>query len=157
MKNLILYGPFFFQGLFILLDEMVFHRRRGLPRWEIWGHPLDSISVAIPFAIAGFFPFEPSSQFNFMSFSIFSSLFVTKDEFIHSKVCTSQEQFLHALLFILHPTAFFCAYQIWEEGERIFILQAHFSLVLLFTFYQILYWGVSWNFLQRKIKQKSIK
>ncbi len=39
--------PFALQGLAILVDEFYFHRRRGLPIWERWGHPLDTLSLLI--------------------------------------------------------------------------------------------------------------
>ncbi len=39
--------PVLMQGLAMFVDEFVFHRRRGLPRWERLGHPLDTLMVAL--------------------------------------------------------------------------------------------------------------
>ncbi|HWU42647.1 MAG TPA: hypothetical protein VN132_04380, partial [Bdellovibrio sp.] len=33
------------QGSIMLIDEFFFHHKRGLPRWERIGHPLDTITV----------------------------------------------------------------------------------------------------------------
>ena len=42
---MLLYLPFAVQGLAILVDEFWFHHRRGLPRWERLGHPIDTLPL----------------------------------------------------------------------------------------------------------------
>src|SRR5690606_8631765 len=84
------------QGTLMLVDEFLFHRRRGLPRWERIGHPLDTLTVLIPVALTTVFP--PTAAFTgaFLAMALFSCLFVTKDEWIHARHCAPGEQWLHA-------------------------------------------------------------
>ena len=41
----LLLTPFILQALLIFFDEGVFHLKRGLPKWERIGHPVDTLSV----------------------------------------------------------------------------------------------------------------
>ena len=43
--------PLALQALAMLVDELHFHRQRGLPRWERLGHPLDTLSVLACYAL----------------------------------------------------------------------------------------------------------
>lgn len=143
--------PLILQGVFIITDEFLFHRARGLPKWEIWGHPLDTFTVAVPFGIVTFTAYSPTLLNIFIFLSVVSCLFVTKDEFIHAHVCSKGEHWLHAVLFILHPTAFFAAGILWKEGVAHEALKIQFVLILLFMLYQILYW----SFYGPRLNQKS--
>ena len=44
------------QGLAMLVDELLFHRRRGLPRWERIGHPIDTLSVLACYGVSLWLP-----------------------------------------------------------------------------------------------------
>lgn len=137
-----LFLPLVLQSLLILIDEVYFHRKRGLPDWEVYGHPLDSLSVAAPFAVVVFAPFSPASLTLYLVLAAFSSLFITKDEFLHAHVCTPMEHWLHSLLFVLHPIVFMAAGWLWYLGEGVWFLRAQLGLVLCFTLYQFLYWKI---------------
>ena len=89
--------------------------------------------------------------------SVFSCLFVTKDEPVHSKHCTSGEHWLHAMLFILHPLVLVSAGLLWPGWrrqtfslirytgfERNFLL-GNTLLTLAFGLYQLIYWNFLWS------------
>lgn len=142
--------PLVAQGLLILVDEFYFHYKRRLSTWEIWGHPLDTLTVALPIALAILSPITPKSFAIFIFLSLFSSLFVTKDEFVHAKVCTAGEHWLHSLLFLLHPMVFMSIFFLWSTGHANILIFMHLSLLVSFMIFQILYWGRPWQFLKTK-------
>jgi hypothetical protein len=92
----------------------------------------------------------------FAGLSVFSCLFVTKDELVHSKHCHPAVHWLHALLFSLQPFALLSAGSLWpachqqtlsfirDTGfERKFLL-ADALLTLAFGLYQLVYWNFLW-------------
>jgi hypothetical protein len=135
--------PFILQGICMVVDEFYFHEKRGLARWESLGHPLDSLTV---FVSLGFLlmakPIEGNAAI-FLGLSIFSCLFITKDEWVHRTECTGLENWLHAVLFVLHPIIFLCAGLLWWRGET-FLLQVQVAIVGVFMLYQLLRWNISW-------------
>ncbi len=136
-----IYLPFILQGICMLVDEFYFHHKRGLPRWERLGHPLDTLTV---FAALGSL-LLPSVNLNlYLGLSIFSCLFITKDEFVHKEECPASEQWLHSVLFILHPILFLCAYWLWQENDFGF-LRIQTGIIVAFLFYQILRWSIPWR------------
>ena len=142
-----LWGPFLLQGVMMAVDEFYFHHRRGLPRWERLGHPLDSLTFLLCIVFTVNFPFTEENKNIFLWISIFSCLFVTKDEFIHKKLFSSLEHWLHSLLFILHPIVLICAYHLWKSetpfGVRFLIGQMW--ILIGFLIYQTLYWNILWK------------
>lgn len=133
--------PFFLQGFAIFFDEFYFHHKRRLPLWERIGHPIDTISVLLCFL---YLIFNDPSFFHlkiYIGLSIVSCLLVTKDEFVHTEKCDAKENWLHAILFILHPITFLAASVIWfnHQDPRYLIGQA--VIMTIFVIYQIVYWG----------------
>lgn len=138
--------PALLQMLAMAADEGIFHRRRGLPLWERIGHPLDTLTVAACYAwLIKVPPTAPHALLGYVSLAAFSSLFITKDEFVHSAVCNAQETWLHALLFVLHPIVFMAFYVIWVAGEHLWIVQVQFGLTLALVVYQVVYWSILWK------------
>ncbi len=45
LNSIFLFIPFALQTCCMAVDEVHFHRQRGLPRWERLGHPLDTLTV----------------------------------------------------------------------------------------------------------------
>jgi hypothetical protein len=140
--------PFGLQALVLFLDEFYFHHRRGLPRWEVIGHPLDTLTALIPLGIAFFYDWTPQLSDFFIGLSFFSCLFVVKDELIHKDICPTMEMVLHGLLFVLHPILFLLIYLLWQDkggtvlsvpNQQVIGFQLFF--VGVFFFYQIFYWG----------------
>lgn len=133
--------PFILQGAVMFVDEFYFHHKRGLPLWEKIGHPLDSLSVLICYA---YIFFQNPTDFDmkvYIGLCAFSCLLVTKDEFVHTGKCDATENWLHSLLFILHPITFLSAGVIWKENLAPQFLMLQPIVILSFMIYQILYWG----------------
>lgn len=139
---IILLIPFVLQAVAIFFDEYYFHRKRGLPLWERIGHPVDTLSA---FACYAFISFNQPTELNiyiYVGLCAFSSLLVTKDEFVHTEKCEAKENWLHAILFILHPVTFFCAGLLWKEQVYLTYLFSFMVGTFLFMFYQIVYWSL---------------
>ncbi len=134
---LIVFGA---QGLLLIMDEFVFHYRREVPRWERIGHPLDTLTVLIPLVITVFLPAENPWIATFITLGIFSCLFIAKDEWVHARLCSGGEQWLHALLFVLHPLLFIAAWVLWKSGETGW-LAGQMILTAAFMIYQTVYWN----------------
>lgn len=154
--------PFALQALAIGVDEGYFHLRRGLPRWERIGHPLDTLTVILCMAYVLFIPFSTSALFGYIGLAGFSTFFITKDEFVHKERCPAAEMWLHAILFVLHPMALIAAGFIWPvvQGAEVapwiarwldnaprlhMFLWGQFAAMSLFCLYQIIYWNLVWK------------
>lgn len=125
--------PLVVQGIAMLVDEAWFHRRRGLPRWERIGHPLDTLTIAacLGWLLAG------GGLAGYVVLAIGSTLFVTKDEPVHAKLCTGGEQWLHAVLFALHPVVL-AAFVMLPHA----LLAGELAVVSGFLVYQAAYWNL---------------
>lgn len=130
------------QSVVMIIDESWFHRRRGLPDWERWGHPLDSFFFLIPIGIATYCPPTSTSLTAYIVAAIFSSLFVTKDEWVHAQICSAGEHWLHALLFLLHGPIFISIGTLWYVGAGLPFQPLIPPVIMLFTFVQIVYWSI---------------
>jgi hypothetical protein len=154
--------PFAMQALCILFDEYYFHIKRGLPKFERIGHPLDTFTVIVCLGFVLLIPYSVLAMKWYIALAIFSCLFVTKDEWVHKHVCPASEQWLHALLFVNHPIVLASMGMIWWRMSAIeppFWVQKWLShpqllqtmltsqavFVVLFFFYQIIYWNFIWK------------
>ncbi len=128
------------QGLAMLVDEAVFHRRRELPRWERIGHPLDTLTIVL--CLGWLLVTTPSHTTLgvYIGLAIGSTLFVTKDEFVHAKLCSGGEQWLHAILFVLHPIVLFAFGWMWSAGHTT-PLVGQLVVTTAFGVYQVVYWN----------------
>ncbi|HEX2613483.1 MAG TPA: hypothetical protein VHO02_07805 [Fibrobacteria bacterium] len=134
---------FVLQGAFMAVDEFGFHQRRSVPRWERIGHPLDTLTVLAPLLIAILLPPTAMWMAIFVGGAAFSCLFITKDEWVHARYCVPGEQWLHAVLFVLHPVLFLAMFLLWmTDDTKWLILQA--ILVSTFFLWQTLYWNGPW-------------
>jgi hypothetical protein len=130
----------------MLADEVWFHRRRGLPRWERVGHPLDTLTAVACYAwLVGSDPGRPHALAIYIGLAAFSCLFITKDEFVHARLCSGGESWLHSVLFVLHPIVFFASGVVWRSVYGPWILVTQLGLSLAFAIYQVAYWSFSWN------------
>lgn len=154
--------PFIIQSIVIGIDEGYFHLKRGLPRWERIGHPIDTLSVFGCMLFVLLVPFTALSLKYYIACAIASCLLVTKDEFVHKHHCPASENWLHALLFLNHPIVLTALGLIWYAGsengsshwltswldhpaELHRFLIAQTVSVLLFMLYQIVYWNFIWK------------
>ena len=129
----------------MLVDECLYHRRRGLPSWERVGHPIDTATVVACFA---WLLATRPSRGNVLVYGLlaaFSCLFVTKDEPTHAVSCSAGEHWLHAVLFLLHPVVFIAAGYLWWTGSLRIVLVAGAVLTAGFGTYQLLYWNGPWR------------
>lgn len=141
----LLVAPFVVQAAAMLVDEGIFHRRRGLPRWERIGHPLDTLTVAACYAWLVVRPPSAENAWIYVGLAVFSSAFVTKDEPLHARRCTAAEHWVHALLFLLHPVTLAVAGVFWWTGTLRPVLLAQLAIVVVFGLHQALYWNVPWR------------
>ncbi len=132
--------PFFLQGVALFFDEFYFHRKRGLPAWERIGHPLDTLTVFVCYLYIHLAPATSEHLNVFVGLCVISCLFVTKDEFIHTQYCEAKENWLHAVLFLLHPITFLAAGFIWMNNLNPIFLLIQPVVIFCFAIYQFLYW-----------------
>lgn len=154
--------PFALQALGMVFDEGYFHIRRGLPKWERIGHPIDTCSVLACMGFILFVPFSTTTLIIYIVMATFSSILVTKDEFVHKEHCPAMENWLHALLFTLHPITLTSAGFMWpvvqgfevtpwigrwlNNSEALLLfLQMQFGIMFFFMIYQIIFWNVIWK------------
>jgi hypothetical protein len=166
--------PFVLQMLCMVADEFYFHSQRTLPRWERLGHPVDTLTVLLCWGVVLFVEPTPLAIALYAALSVFSCLFVTKDEWVHTTFCRAGEHWLHALLFLLHPLTFLSAGFVWRairspgapapafgwiqyEGFERTFFAVNAAVTLLFGLYQLIYWNLLWkNALQAKSTTASI-
>ena len=154
--------PFALQALAIAFDEGYFHVRRGLPKWERIGHPIDTLSVLLCMGFVLFVPFSSHALIYYCLLASFSTILVTKDEFVHKHHCPASENWLHAILFTLHPITLISAAFIWpvSQGAEVapwigrwlsapeqlsLFLKMQFGTMTLFLIYQIVFWNIVWK------------
>ncbi len=153
MQSLI-FIPFIVQFVVIILDELLFHVKRDLPKWERIGHPLDTLTVIACFSFVLWVPYSSSLIGWYVALALFSTLFVTKDEFVHKHHCPAAEQWLHALLFVNHSIMLCALGFIWPHLHGIelfsflpsipilyFLVVSQLIGATLFCLYQIIYWN----------------
>lgn len=160
MIDTLLFLPFIVQAIAIGIDEIYFHLKRGLPRWERIGHPLDTLSLLICLLFLLFVPYSFAMAKVYLGLALFSCLMVTKDEFIHKHHCPPLEHWLHAILFLNHPILLASAGLLWAANgagpawllevvsspflfHPFLCLQA--GLASFFMFYQAIYWNFVWK------------
>jgi len=139
---LLLFAPVLVQATAMLADEGWCHRRRGLPLWEKVGHPIDTLTTAFCYAWLSFVrPGAPHALPVYVGLALFSSLFITKDEFVHARLCGPLETWLHSVLFVMHPIVLACFGIAWLTGVSSWVFQVQLFITLAFASYQVLYWS----------------
>ena len=134
--------PALLQMVAMFFDELVFHRKRGLPQWERLGHPLDTLTAIAAYAwLVVMPPSSPHGISVYIALCAFSCLFITKDEFVHARVCEPTETWLHAVLFVLHPIVFLAFGVIWYFGLAPWVVKVELWLTLGLLFHQLVYWS----------------
>ena len=134
--------PVALQGVAMIVDEVVCHRRRGLPRWERIGHPLDTLTILACLGWLAVVSHDAAAALPvYVGLSIFSTLFVTKDEAIHARECGPGEHWLHAILFALHPIVLAAFAMMWWTGHHTMIA-IQLAVVGAFLTYQVVYWNL---------------
>lgn len=120
----------------IAIDEFYFHWKRGLARWERYGHPIDTLFFLL--ALGAIIQIETVGEPFAIAAAVLSSLVIIKDEFEHKKRSTGAENLLHALLFVLHPAVLYCCYLNRDQLSVGLLLPAAAFLVYQLGFWVIL-------------------
>jgi hypothetical protein len=150
--------PLGVQALAMLVDELHFHRRRGLGAWERIGHPLDTMTVLACLSWVLLVPPTDRAIAVYVGLALASCLFITKDEAVHAGHCRAGEHWLHAILFVVHPMSLASiglmwpavhaphdALPTWLHGvPAASIVTMQIVVTSLFCLYQILYWNLPW-------------
>lgn len=144
--------PFLLQAPLIIFDEWVFHVKRGLPKWERWGHPLDTFTVVLALSLPAFFSYSPPLFKTYIALAIFSCLMVTKDEWVHKHHCPPAEHWVHALLFLNHPVLMTAGGFLWvsELPWAATFLKSQVFFAITFMLYQAIYW----NFYGKRVEDQ---
>jgi len=127
------------QGLCMFVDEIFFHRKRELPGWERWGHPVDTVFFLLPLSLTALLPATPLWVALYIGLSVVSSLVITKDEWVHAKECAPGEHWIHALLFVLHPCVLIGTAELWLSGDALWFRQGFPSVIVVFASYQFIF------------------
>jgi hypothetical protein len=141
----ILFTPFILQGIAMFFDEFYFHHKRRLGQWERIGHPIDTLSILLCYLFVKLSLFSTFHFCIFLALAFFSSLLITKDEFVHKRECDAAECWLHGVLFVLHPMVLGSVCWIWYSPTPFLsqVLSIQLGLILCFMIYQITYWSFS--------------
>ncbi len=139
--NLLWMSPFLAQAGLMFIDEWICHERRGLGRWERIGHPVDTLTVIACYGLLTFSAPSTTALLIYLGLSVVSCLVITKDEGVHSAECGPLEQWIHALLFILHPVTLGAAAWAWWNGRG----QVAIPALLASTCGVLLYQWIRWN------------
>jgi hypothetical protein len=105
------------QALFLWGDEWLFHRARGLGRWERWGHPADAVAYALALAVPAYAPVQSPWVWAYVALAVLSALLITKDEWVHAVECPAGEHWVHAVLFLIHPAVLIFVGLLWLEDS----------------------------------------
>jgi len=142
----LLLAPVLLQMVAMAIDEGLYHRRRGLPRWERLGHPVDTASVLLCYGwLIATRPDQPNALAVYVAMAALSCLLVTKDEAVHAHRCQPGEHWLHALLFVLHPVVLGTVGLLWWSQRDLWLLPALLALTGGLLVYQIVYWSLLWR------------
>ena len=128
------------QAALMLVDERVFHRLRRLGARESWGHVADSLLFTAALAPAALLPPTRGAAVLYAGLALVSTILVTKDEWIHTRECKAAENWVHSLLFCLHPCVLIAVGALWTRGEGAFLRAGLPLVVAAYSFYQWLYW-----------------
>ena len=155
--------PLSVQALAMGFDELHFHRRRGLGRWERIGHPLDTLTLLACLVWILAAPPTKSHAVVYAALATVSCLFITKDERVHTEACGPAEHWLHALLFVVHPVVLLTYAWLWpslhgassvlgEEWPAVpspsfarNVVWTAFVTAVGFCLYQLSYWNGPWT------------
>ncbi len=127
------------QGMLLMYDDIVLHQRRGLPRWERIGHPIDTFFFALPIGLAAWKGSETSASV-YGGLALLSCLVILKDEWVHVGRINALEATIHAALFVIHPVTLYMAWQLAKTGQTLGLLLAWTALVCVVVF-QIIHWN----------------
>ena len=173
LNSKFLFIPIILQFLIVGFDEVYYHNKRALQRPEQLGHALDTLTVLLPFALILLVPPSASAVLVYTVLSIFSCLFITKDELGYHNLCEAGERWLHAMAFTLHPLVFVVAGLLWPamhlsasanrmaelihyRGDEVYFIAGNAALLLLFGIYEVIPRDIIWVPLLRLMENEKV-
>ena len=129
------------QSALMVVDEIWYHRRRGLSVLEALGHPIDSAAFLAVILVPALAPPSGRATMIFIALAVASTIIVTKDEGIHARDCLPGEHWLHAMLFVLHAPLLIALGFLWHTDPAATVLGFLPWPVAGVLIYQIAYWG----------------
>ncbi|MBC7531873.1 MAG: hypothetical protein H7318_09860 [Oligoflexus sp.] len=130
------------QAILMLVDEGIFHHKRGLEKFERWGHVADTGLFFIAISVPALFAPTTLLISIYGVLAVASCLLITKDEWIHAEACEPLEHWCHAMLFILHGALLAVIGVLWNLQPDLPELKALPVAVFFWGLYQHLYWNV---------------
>lgn len=130
------------QAILMLVDEGIFHHKRGLEKFERWGHVADTGLFFIAISVPALFAPTTLVSSIYGVLAVASCLLITKDEWIHAEACEPIEHWCHAMLFILHGALLAVIGVLWNLQPDLPELKALPVAVFFWGLYQHLYWNV---------------
>ena len=125
----------------MLVDELVYHRRRGLGLWETVGHPTDTLLFLAALLVPALHAPTGAAQLGFAGLALGSMLIITKDEWVHARECEPAETWLHAVLFVLHAPVLIFVWLLWRAAPETPVIRLLPPMVGGWMVYQIAYWA----------------
>jgi len=130
--------PFIIQAILFGMDEFCYHRNRFIPLLEKWGHVLDTLVFLICIYYALYKDYRKRREWKYIFWFVLSCLVVLKEESIHYMLPISLgEQWLHSILFVLHPILLGSLGYFWVTSQKFIWLKPWFYGVGFFLFYYI--------------------
>ena len=130
------------QAFLMVVDEGIFHRRRGLGKFERWGHVADTALFCLTLCVPAFWQPTRMAIISFIVLGFASCLLITKDEWVHAKACEPIEHWCHAMLFILHGALLIVVGMLWILEPQAWELRALPLGVFAWGIYQHFYWNI---------------
>ncbi len=128
------------QTVLMIVDELYYHRRRGLGVSEAAGHAMDTCLFLAAVSLPSFLTAKPSALAGYALLALVSSLVITKDEWVHASECKPGEQWLHSLLFVLHAPVLIGFGLVWVRYPNSVLIRGLPGLVAGWALYQTTYW-----------------
>lgn len=135
-------ATFLLQSLLMAIDEFIYHHRRGLGRFERWGHAADTLLFLAALIIPALTAPNSATLTTYVIAGVLSAAAITKDEPVHATSCSAAEHWLHALLFVVHPLVLVSYGGLWWVGAYPAVHAVVPALVFLWGVYQWAYWIV---------------
>lgn len=130
-----------------LVDEHLFHKKRGLNRKEINATIFDGVLFMGTVALTIFTKYTEQLSYAYILLGGLSCLSIIKNELYYPAELSVQERVVHGFLYVFHPLILFAFFSSWKinfftTNMTYWMLQLGY-LVLLFKglSYHIIYWN----------------
>ena len=116
----------------------------GCRAGERLGHPLDTLTTALCYAWLVLTPPGRSHALGvYVALCAFSCLFITKDEFVHARLCEPPSKpGCTRCSSVLHPSRVSRIWRdLWRSGTDLWLIELELALTLALLVHQLVYWS----------------